>query len=142
MQKKINVALIVFSDDDGKILLNKRADAEVESWELIGGGIEKSETPLEAVKREVFEEVGYKLGDDCDKLLDLCSFNYSSASILANVSVFSAMNPGTKHFNDSEETFVKDLKLFSIDEALKLNLLPMTRIVLDKIKKRKYKWKD
>ena len=137
MQKRINVALIVFSDKDGRILLNKRADADVESWELIGGGIEKSETPLEAIKREVFEEVGYEIDKNYDKLLDLCSFSYSSPSLLANVWAFSATNPGIEHFTDSEEAFAKDLKLFSIDEALKLNLLPMTRIVFDKIKRKK-----
>ena len=29
-------------------------------WELVGGGIKEHETPIEALKREVFEEVGFE----------------------------------------------------------------------------------
>lgn len=64
----MNVALIAFIDVDKKILLNRRADAASEMWEFIGGGIEAGETALEAIKREVMEEVGYSLSEESDNL--------------------------------------------------------------------------
>jgi 8-oxo-dGTP diphosphatase len=58
--KKNAVAVIV--NDDDKILLLKRADDskiwQPNKWSLVGGGIEKNETPEQAVKREIKEETG------------------------------------------------------------------------------------
>lgn len=56
--KKNAVAVIV--NKDNKILLLKRADEPKtwmpKKWSLVGGGIEKGETPEKACKREIFEE--------------------------------------------------------------------------------------
>lgn len=41
---------------DGNILLVKHS--YIPQWYSIGGGVEKGETPIEAVKRELLEEVG------------------------------------------------------------------------------------
>ena len=58
--KKNAVAVIV--DGDNKILLLKRSsDPKIwqpSKWALVGGGIEKDETPEQAVKREIKEETG------------------------------------------------------------------------------------
>lgn len=47
----------VFSLDRAEILLIKRRDVPV--WVLPGGGIEKSESPEDAILREIFEETGF-----------------------------------------------------------------------------------
>ncbi len=44
---------------DGKILLEKRRDSE--TWGLVGGGVKKSETELQAICREVYEELGLRI---------------------------------------------------------------------------------
>ena len=44
---------------DGKILLEKRRDSD--TWGLIGGGVKKSETELQAICREVYEELGLRI---------------------------------------------------------------------------------
>lgn len=55
--KTVGVRALVIKE--GKILLVKHTYAE--GWYTIGGGIEKGETPLEAIKRELMEEVGLQL---------------------------------------------------------------------------------
>lgn len=127
----MNVALIAFIDN-GKVLLNRRADAESEMWEFIGGGIEAGELPLEAIKREVFEEISYNLDEKVDDLKFIDYFKYESDKIAAEVHVFKAKHPGVEKFSDSDETRVEDLHLFAIDSALELVLLPMSRIILEK----------
>ncbi len=125
----ICVALIAFRDGD-KILLNRRADTNGTMWEFIGGGIEAGETPREAIRREIAEEVNYTLStDDSLQFVDELRITYGDAQ--AAVYCFTAQLPGLDKFSDSDEVFVRDLALFSRDEALELELLPMTRMILE-----------
>lgn len=57
------VALIVFYDKEGKILLQDRQGISKygEKWGYFGGGIEENETPEEAVIRETKEELEFNL---------------------------------------------------------------------------------
>ena len=126
---KIRVALIAFRDGD-KILLNRRADTNGTMWEFIGGGIEAGETPHEAIRREIAEEVNYTLSTDASlQFVDELRITYGDAQ--AAVYCFTAQLPGLDKFSDSDEVFVRDLALFSRDEALELELLPMTRMILE-----------
>jgi 8-oxo-dGTP pyrophosphatase MutT (NUDIX family) len=43
----------------GKLLLEKRRDSDV--WGLVGGGVKKYETELQAMAREVYEELGIRI---------------------------------------------------------------------------------
>ena len=52
---RLNVGIIV-ANNEGKLLLCKRRG--INSWQFPQGGIDKSEDPLNAAKRELFEEVG------------------------------------------------------------------------------------
>ena len=47
---------------NGKILLEKRRDSDV--WGLIGGGVKNYETELQAMVREVYEELGLRVPKD------------------------------------------------------------------------------
>ena len=44
---------------NGKLLLEKRRDCDI--WGLVGGGVKKSETELQAITREVYEELGLRI---------------------------------------------------------------------------------
>ena len=44
---------------NGKILLEKRRDCDL--WGLVGGGVKRQETPLDAITREVYEELGLRI---------------------------------------------------------------------------------
>jgi len=131
-KKTLNVVLIAFIDEKGRVMLNKRSDANSEMWELIGGGIEKGESEVLAIRREVLEELGYTIESIDDELCFIDSFEYENEKMQSLVHVFTAKYPGIEKFNDSEEIFIKDLELFSKVEALQLVLLPMTRIILEK----------
>lgn len=48
--------VVILSKFQGKILLSRHKKRS--TWETQGGHIEKGETPLEAAKRELFEESG------------------------------------------------------------------------------------
>jgi len=43
----------------GKLLLERRRDSN--TWGLVGGGVKKSETELQAICREVYEELGLRI---------------------------------------------------------------------------------
>ncbi len=44
---------------NGKILLEKRRDCDI--WGLVGGGVKKHETTLQAITREIYEELGLRV---------------------------------------------------------------------------------
>ncbi len=46
----------------GKLLLEKRRDSD--TWGLVGGGVKDSETELQAIAREVYEELGLRIPKD------------------------------------------------------------------------------
>ena len=56
MIRNRGAAIIV---QEGKIALIKRIREEETYYVFPGGGIEEGETPEEAMKREVYEELGY-----------------------------------------------------------------------------------
>ena len=61
---KRNIALIILYDSERRFLLQHRtSDAKVlpNYWAFFGGGIKNNETPEDAVRRETFEELGYKI---------------------------------------------------------------------------------
>ncbi len=44
---------------NGKLLLERRRDSD--TWGLVGGGVKKSETELQAITREIYEELGLQI---------------------------------------------------------------------------------
>ena len=47
---------------NGKLLLEKRRDSD--TWGLPGGGVKPYETPLDAISREIYEELGWRISKD------------------------------------------------------------------------------
>jgi 8-oxo-dGTP diphosphatase len=61
----LKISQIIFRNPQGKFLVYLRDNnPEIpfpNHWDLIGGHVEKGELPLEALKREVMEEIEYDL---------------------------------------------------------------------------------
>ena len=49
---------IMLLNREGRVFVGKRIDQTVEGWQMPQGGIDKGETPKQAVMRELLEEVG------------------------------------------------------------------------------------
>lgn len=47
---------------DNKLLLEKRRDCDL--WGLVGGGVKRKETPLQAITREIYEELGLNISKE------------------------------------------------------------------------------
>jgi len=104
-KKKVKNAVAVIVNKDNKILLLKRSDTPKvwmpNKWSLVGGKVEKSESPEQGCKREILEETGLEIkkfvksftierntdsieyiyacryeGDDTDIVLDRENTNY------------------------------------------------------------------
>ena len=59
--------VVILSEYQGKILLSRHKNRP--TWETQGGHIEPGETPMEAARRELFEESGaleFEIGPLCD----------------------------------------------------------------------------
>ena len=53
----------------GKLLLEKRRDSDI--WGLVGGGVKKTESSLDGIVREVYEELGLRVPGDRFQKLDV-----------------------------------------------------------------------
>jgi len=132
--KKKKVCLLAFYDNQGYILLNHRKSGlnlNEDYWEIIGGGIEQNEQPQEAIKREIKEELNYDIGEEEDELNFVQQFQFTDKNVEFEVYFFKAKFPGFHKFADSSEVFISNLKTFSLEEALNLNLLPICRYIIE-----------
>jgi putative (di)nucleoside polyphosphate hydrolase len=66
---------IMLFNADGKVFVGNRLDQTVESWQMPQGGIDKGETPKEAVLRELKEEIGTKKADIIAEMDDWVTYD-------------------------------------------------------------------
>ena len=110
---------------NGKILLEKRRDCDI--WGLIGGGVKRKETPLQAITREIYEELGLRILPDKMKKLSVYGepgrvAAYKDGSIWRMVVVaFSLELEEQPVLKISPES--KDLRFFSKDELKDIEIV-------------------
>ena len=83
--KQVKVAAAVILDEQQRIFLAKRPQNVHQGgkWEFPGGKLEQDETALQALKRELFEELGIEI-NDAEEFLQI-SHQYPDKSVVLNV---------------------------------------------------------
>ena len=110
---------------NGKLLLEKRRDCDI--WGLVGGGVKKHETELQAITREIYEELGLRIS--ADKFKKLAVYGepgriaaYQDGSIWRMVVVVYSLeleeNPQLRISAES-----KDLRFFTPDELRQIEIV-------------------
>ena len=111
----------------GRLLLERRTDSDM--WGLVGGGVKKQETGLQAIVREVYEELGLRVRPESFRKLRVYSdpgriAAYRDGSVWRMVIVVYALDlPEEPELRVSRES--KELRFFTPEEVRKLRI-PVT----------------
>lgn len=102
----------IITDSENRVLVCQRHDYDL--WNLPGGGMEQGESPWEAIKREVKEEIGVEVA--VHRLVGI----YSKPDKNEIVFVFTcSISNGTPSLSDE----VKEINYFTLEELPK-NTVP------------------
>ena len=84
MNEPLYVVAAVIRGDDGRILLAQRPSNKHQGgkWEFPGGKLEVGETPLQALGRELHEELGIETWSSCLAPLTFASHAYDDFHLL------------------------------------------------------------
>ncbi len=119
----IGATILIFHD--GKVLLESRADSE--RWAFIGGGLFLTETLMECIIRETYEETGIIIGEQdivFRKLFDDPSIiiEYPDGNILRSImAVYQTELECMPILKCSEES--KELRFFSPEELKNIRIV-------------------
>lgn len=86
-RKLIHVAAAVIQNSVGDILIAKRSTDKHQGglWEFPGGKVEEGESALEALSRELYEELGIEIDRDKTRPLIKIPHHYADKSVLLDV---------------------------------------------------------
>lgn len=110
---------------NGKLLLEKRRDSDI--WGLVGGGVKKYETEVQAIAREVYEELGLRVPKERFKKLAVYGepgriAAYQDGSIWRMVIVVFGLDlENEPEMVISEES--RDLRFFSKEELKNIEVV-------------------
>jgi len=138
-QKMLEVSAVIIIDSKNRVLLQKKdSDYPLGSnkWSLFGGGIEKDENAMDAVQREIKEEIGISFNKEKIKFLDEFIFKgeLNGKFFRVNHSIFII------EFNkDISEIRIGEgigFAFFEKEELTKLDLMLPTKKILERFLKR------
>lgn len=108
-------ASALVSDDDGRVLLSKRAhDPAAGRWDVPGGFVEEGEHPLDCVRRELREEAGIGLAEEQLLGIWMDEYDYKGRNVATlNVYYRARLGEGTPTPADD----VAELRWFTLGEV-------------------------
>uniref|UniRef100_A0AB33JAB1 8-oxo-dGTP diphosphatase n=1 Tax=Prevotella sp. GTC17260 TaxID=3236796 RepID=A0AB33JAB1_9BACT len=125
--KQIEVVAAIIHDDQGRIFTTQRGYGEWKDWwEFPGGKIEAGETPEEALKREIREELS--TGISADEYLCTVEYDYPKFHLTMHCYMCSLLT-NTLHLNEHEAA-----KWLEKDELDNVRWLPADLNVIKEIK--------
>lgn len=143
--RKVIPAVLVYVSSSSKVLMIHRnsspklkVDDHYGKWNGLGGKCEKDESPLEAAKRELFEESGFSLSESQFKPIGVIQFPHFKPKKNEDWCVFvfySEMDPqlSQKPLPPSKEG---ELHWIPKEEILSLNLWPGDALFIPHILRR------
>ncbi len=112
-------------DEAGRFLLSKEDNGK---WEMLGGGLDHGEDPIEGLKREIHEETGLVVTyvSPAPKYF-ITSPKVGQDSYMANV--IYEIKLENLDFTPSDEC--QELRFFSVEDARKVDLFPNVEKLLE-----------
>lgn len=136
-RRQILVTLGVIRRRDGLILVSKRNDPHNRGmhgrWEFPGGKVEFDETPRQTAVREIKEEVG--IVAQVERIVDVFSWFHPDRSHIQIVLIVYLMSTEMPQQARATCDEVSDVRWTSIEQALRMNVLPQNREILRAVKK-------
>ena len=128
--ERVPVAVGLVFDLEGRVLIGKRnaADRYNGKWEFPGGKIEEYETESEALRRELFEELGIRV-IDCEPFMSF-PFNYPDRNVLLNFRVVKEYE-GKEHSREQQQICWVD-----VDQLVQFDMLPPNVRVIEELQKK------
>ena len=125
--KTIEVVAAIIHDAQGRIFATQRGYGEWKDWwEFPGGKVEVGESPEEALKREIREELST---DICiDKFLCTVEYDYPTFHLTMRCYICSLLAESL-HLNEHE-----DARWLTTDELDSMNWLPADVMVIERLK--------
>jgi 8-oxo-dGTP diphosphatase len=108
----------LFFDEQGRLLLVKPNYKD--GWEIPGGIVEQDESPLEAWRREILEELGLELKPGRLLVVDYLSRGDRPSDSLQMVFLGGTLNPATIDMIRLQPTELSEFRFLELDEALAL----------------------
>ena len=109
-RKTYNVVGAAIVKDD-KVLIAQRKDKELSGkWEFPGGKIEKGETPEQALKREIKEELDIDIS--VHEMISSSYYEYSDYNV--ELAVYRCTMTDDQEINDTEHSQLKWVKISQI----------------------------
>jgi 8-oxo-dGTP pyrophosphatase MutT (NUDIX family) len=131
MNNIVRIVCILFYDELGRVLLHNRDDAP-EHWALLGGGIEAGEHPLDAIKREMREEIGLEISESGNPILFLKTINHIlNDEMQVELHLFESKFPGFTKLKNTDEVKLSELQFFALEEARNAKKLPFAELVIN-----------
>jgi 8-oxo-dGTP diphosphatase len=125
--KQIEVVAAIIHDDEGRIFATQRGYGEMkDGWEFPGGKIEPGESPEEALKREIWEELETKIV--VEKLVQTVEWDYPAFHLTMHC-FWCHIESGSLKLKEHEAA-----KWLTKDQLDSVDWLPADRIVVETIK--------
>ena len=125
--KNIEVVAAIIHDNDNRIFATQRGSGDWKDWwEFPGGKIELGETPEEALKREILEELDTKIA--VERLVDTVNWDYPKFHLTMHC-YWCEVVEGELSLLEHEAA-----RWLSFEQLYSLKWLPADEVVIDKLK--------
>ena len=124
--KQIEVVAAIIHDDEGRIFATQRGYGDMkDGWEFPGGKMEPGETPEEALKREIWEELETKIV--VDRLVQTVEWEYPKFFLKMHC-FWCSIESGSLTLKEHEAA-----RWLSMDQLDSVDWLPADKEVVEKL---------